>query len=121
MALVYQYIHPDTQETIDVVQEVNDTHEYVDYLGVKWDRVFSSNMAVGLKIDPFSKNQFLDKTRGGGTMGDLLDRAAELSAMRAEKRDGIDPVKEKADEEYSKARKGRKPPKNFKDAVASLG
>jgi hypothetical protein len=47
------------------------------------------------------------------TLGDLWDRSKELS----DKRKGIlghDPIKEKAEENYSKIRKGRKRPQ-FED------
>jgi hypothetical protein len=39
-------------------------------------------------------------------MGDMLDYSAEMSAKRAEQAGGVDPVKKKFFEDYSKERKG---------------
>lgn len=117
----YEYADPDTGEKIEILQGINDIHEYRDYLNRKWDRVYSTNLAFTLKVDPFNSNQFIEKTKGAGTVGDLMERSAELSAMRAEKRDGVDPVKASREVEYSKQRRGRSAPKSLKDAVVSLG
>jgi hypothetical protein len=43
-----------------------------------------------------------------GTVGDLLDYSAELSERRAEANGGVDPIKKKALENYSKKTGGKK-------------
>ena len=54
-------------------------------------------------------NDFIEKTSTGQcSMGDLMDRSAELSAKRAEQNDGVDPVKQKYFKKYSKERGGAK-------------
>jgi hypothetical protein len=47
-------------------------------------------------------------TNKPGTIGDLWDRSAELSAKRADKNGGIDPVKEQYFKDYSEKRNGQK-------------
>lgn len=61
----------------------------------------------GLKIDPFSEQQFRERTAAkGDTVGALWDRSKELSEMRAAKNGGIDPVKKKYFEDYKKKKRG---------------
>jgi len=65
--------------------------------------------AKGQKIDPFSEKQFLERTsKGSGTLGELFDRSAELSQMRAEKTGNGDPLRRKIYDRYSKKYKGMK-------------
>ena len=119
--MFYIYSNPQTNEQIEVEQGMNDVHEYVDEEGLKWDRVLTvPNMAMDAKIDPFSASQFMDKTNKKGTYGDLLDRSQELSYMRAEKNGGVDPLKQKTDEQWSKARNGRKLIKKLKDVEVEV-
>ena len=33
---LYTYIHPETKETLDVVQSVHDKHIYIDAKGIEW-------------------------------------------------------------------------------------
>ena len=63
---------------------------------------------MDLETDPFSQTQFLDKTQNAGTMGDLWDRSAEMSAKRAEKSGGVDPYRKDYFKKYSKERGGAK-------------
>lgn len=117
----YSYKHPDTEEIIEVTQGMNDVHEYIDEYGMKWERVWTvPYAAIDTQIDPFSSKQFVEKTKGKGTIGDLFDRSAELSHIRAEKRGGVDPTKEKYEKDYAKARGGRKPLKKMKDVVVNI-
>jgi len=59
------------------------------------------------KIDPFSEQQFRERTSGkGDTLGALWDRSKELSQMRAEKNGGVDPVKKKYFDDYKKRKRG---------------
>lgn len=107
--MIYTYEHPETKERVDIEQGMNDDHIFVKD-GIQWNRVFYvPNAFVTEPVNAFSETYFLNKTKNSGTLGDLYDRAAELSDIRAEKSGGIDPIKEKAKEDYSKARGGRKP------------
>lgn len=117
----YFYKNPNSEEVIEVSQGMNDVHEYIDESGLKWDRVWTVPYAsIDTHIDPFSSKQFVEKTKGKGTIGDLFDRSAEMSAIRAEKRGGVDPQKEKYEKDYAKARGGRKPLKKMKDVVVNI-
>ena len=109
---IYLYKHPDTEEEIELLQGMNDDHEYTDSQGVEWQRVFfSPNMNLDSEVDPFSQADFLRATASKkGTVGDMLDLSKELSEKRAEKAGGVDPVKKKSQEDYKK-RTGRDAPK----------
>ena len=111
----YLYQHPETQEVKSVVQGVNEPHVYIEN-NIKWNRVFTAPQlnTVGT-IDPFDKNQFINNTANTqGNYGDLLDRSQELSAQRKEKR-GYDPVQNKHFDDYAKARKGLRHPKDTRN------
>lgn len=119
--MIYTYKHPETEETIDIEQGMNDEHTYTDSDGVKWDRVFyPPQLATDIKIDPFSTRQFMEKTSKPGSYGDLIDRSKELSDMRAAKRDGVDPKKVEYEKEYAKNRNGRKPLKTINEAEVKM-
>lgn len=111
---VYTYIHPETEETIDIVQSIHDQHIYIDQNGIEWKRVFSVpeiNTHGTLKADCSAK-EFSEFTKDKkGTMGDLWDRSKELSEKR-NKVYGKDPVKEKYFKDWSKKRKGKIHPKS---------
>lgn len=119
--MYYSYSHPDTKEVVEILQEINDVHEYVSEDGTKYDRVFNSNICpAGLAVDPFSSKQFLEKTSGKGTLGDVWDRAKEMSAMRAEKRGGVDEIADKAEKDYLSKRCVSKVPKKLSDVSVHL-
>ena len=109
----YIFQNPDTGETKEIFQGMNENHSYQEG-DVLWKRVFVSPQARASSfsnIDPNSYSQFnqwLDKGKGG-TMGDLWDASKELSSKREEKY-GSDPLKEKSLADYSKVRKGLKHP-----------
>ena len=109
MAPIYTYKHPDREEYIDIIQAMREEHVYVDKEGVKWEREYTSpNAQIKDTIDPFNKNQFLQKTADSkGTMGDLIDRSRELSEKRKEVL-GKDPAQEKFFDNYAKDRKGKR-------------
>lgn len=110
---LYTYQHPETGAQEDVIQGMNDVHEF-EKDGIKWKRVFySPRVSIDTHVDPFSSKDFKEKAcTKRGTVGDLLDQSKELSQKRIEK-DGYDKIKQKTDEEYSKARNGRKPLENI--------
>ena len=65
--------------------------------------------SIDTNIDPNSRQDFLEKTRNkAGTLGEMMDRSAELSEKRKELNGGTDPVQTKYFENYSKKRKGLK-------------
>ena len=108
---LYLFEHPETGETIEVVQKMSDPHEYTDKNGVKWARVWQTpNAMIDSDIDPFNQRQWNEKTaKGKGTVGDLWDRSAELSEKR-KKVLGHDPIKDKHFKDYSKKRRGIRHP-----------
>jgi hypothetical protein len=107
---IYVYEHPKTEEVIELIQGMNDEHVYVDKEGVEWKRIFlSSQLNTESSIDHWSSNDFVEKTKDAkGSYGDMLDRSAELSEKRSKDYGGIDPVKQKYFENYSKNRGGSK-------------
>ena len=109
MAPIYTYKHPDKDEYVEVIQAMKDDHVYVDEDGVKWEREYTSpNAQIKDTIDPFNKNQFLQKTADSkGTMGDMFDRSRELSEKRKEVL-GKDPAQEKWFDRYAKERRGKR-------------
>ena len=114
----YSYEHPSTRETIDIIQTMSEDHKYIDSDGIEWNRVFSvPQMQFDIKVDPNSIKDFAKVTDKPGTLGDLMDRSAELSAKRADKNGGIDPVKQTYFDEYSKKRSGAKHPEEVKQNI----
>ena len=105
---LYTYQNPQTGETIDLIQTMNEEHSYTDKNGLQWKRVFQvPNAAVDSQIDANNPLAFVDATRNKkGTYGDLLDKSAELSEKRAKTYGGEDPIKQKFFKDYSANRKG---------------
>jgi hypothetical protein len=104
---IYIYKHPETGEIHEVVQGMNDPHVYFgddEKQSVQWRRVFLKPQAtIKTRIDPFSQRDFVEKTGAQtGTLGDLFERSEELSAIRAEKTGGVDPIKEQYFQNYTK-------------------
>ena len=73
---LYTYENPDTGETIDVLQSMNEEHSYIDKSGLKWKRVYQiPNASIDSQIDPNSSTAFIDATKNKkGTYGDLIDK-----------------------------------------------
>lgn len=106
---LYVYKHPETEEHKEVFQTMHEKHEYSED-GVEWRRVFvAPNASIDTRIDPFSQSEFRERTGSKkGTVGDMLDYSAEMSAQRAEKSGGKDPVKQKFFNDYAKKRNGQR-------------
>ena len=106
---LYTYEHPETGETIDVLEKMNDAHVYIGEGEVEWKRIFyAPNANVDSQGDPFSSTAFVDKTGASkGTYGELMDRSRDMSEKRKDKL-GYDPVQKKYFKEYSKTRNGTK-------------
>ena len=114
---IYIFKHPQTGETREIIQGMNDAHEY-ESDGVKWERVFiNPNAAIDTNsnADPFSEKDFVKVTanKKGEKIGDIWDRSTELSEKRKDKVGAADPVMKKYYENWSKKRKGKKHPKSY--------
>lgn len=101
---LYLYQHIDTEEVREVLQGMNDVHEYHgedDEEKGKWKRVFTKpNMAMDSQsTDPFSQKEFRKATDKNMTVGEAIDLSEELSRER-ERINGVDPVKEKFAKKY---------------------
>ena len=105
----YLFENPETGEVISVIQGIDEKHTYSEE-GKEFNRVFTvPNASVDGDIDPFSAQQFSEKTKNmKGTMGEVWDYSSELSQKRKESRGGEDPVRKKAEQKYSKKRRGMK-------------
>lgn len=105
----YLYQHPTTKKIVEVFQHMNDVHEYFEDK-IKFQRIFTKPTAsVDTKLDIYSAKDFAKVTnKSGGTIGELWDRSAELSAARADK-EGIDPVKNTFYRNYEKQHKTKHP------------
>lgn len=111
---IYQTIPQNNEEPeqFEVTQSMNDApltkHPTT---GKPVRRVITGGYGFSMHgtVDPFSAKQFLEKTsQGKGTLGELFDRSAELSQMRAEKTGTEDPFRRKIYDNYSKKYKGMK-------------
>ena len=116
---IYLYQNAKTKEIREVFQSMNDVHEYFGDSNTAedcWERIFTVPTAsIDTKIDPFSSDQYVRATYNKkGTYGDLLDKSKELSQKRSEITGGLDPIKEKYYEKYSKDRRGAKHPDKMK-------
>ena len=64
---IYLYQNKDTEEIREVIQSMNDVHEYYgdeEAAESGWERVYTIPTAsIDTKQDPFSTNQFLDVTK----------------------------------------------------------
>lgn len=109
---IYTFIHPETEETIEVVQKMKELHAYVDEHGVEWRRKWTlPNAAIDADVSPWDENSFKESTKKKkGSYADALEASKEMSLKRAEKNGGVDPVKQKYLKEYSEKRKGKAPP-----------
>ena len=112
----YIYKHPDKSEYTSIIQGMNEEHVYIDEDSVQWERVlFAPNMNVDENIDPFNKNQYIEKTKNmKGSVGDLMDHSRELSEKRASTYGGEDPVKRKYLDDWSQKRGGMAHPQDNK-------
>lgn len=107
---IYIFENPSTGEIKEVVQRMNDDHVHIDDSGQEWKRVWVPfNFSIDGKINPWSKEEFNTAAENKNyTLGEMWDRSAEMSAARAEKEGGVDPVAREWKKDYSKKRKGAK-------------
>ena len=117
---LYLYENKETGEVLEVLQGMNDTHEYngedESEKGL-WRRVYvNPNMSTDTKLDPFSESSFRASTVGkNDTYGELFERSAEASEMRAQQAGGIDPVKQKSYDNYRNKTNGKLHPSEQKE------
>lgn len=106
---IYLYRNPKNNKIVQIFQEMNAEHIYFEN-GIEFERIFTiPNASIDSQIDPYSSQQFIEKTgKMKGTMGEIWDYSKELSDKRAKEKGGIDPVREKAEKNYSNRRKGMK-------------
>jgi hypothetical protein len=111
----YDFQNDKTGEIKSLFFHMNDDKIFIDETGFQWRRLFSiPQAAIDTVLDPFNPADFNKKTSKPGTMGELFDRSKEMSEKRKDK-DGIDVVENKYWQDWSKTRKGRKPPKQVFD------
>jgi hypothetical protein len=98
---IYLYKNPETEDVIEVLQGINEAHEFSQN-GIKFERVFCiPNVAVDSRIDPYNSKSFVEKTRNKkGTIGDLLKESQELSERRGGEKS--DPIKNQFYKNYEK-------------------
>ena len=102
---LYLFEHPETKEVVEVLQGMNDEHTYHDDEGLEWKRLFCLPQLAceQINIDPWDNKAFVHKTGAmKGNYGDLLDYRSDLSAQRAQKNGGVDPVQRKHFDNYEK-------------------
>jgi predicted nucleic acid-binding Zn ribbon protein len=115
---IYLFSHVKTGEVHEVVFHMNDDKVYAGPKGDQkgqWKREWTKPRAmVDTKVDPYSAKDFVKATGKGGCVGDLWDRAKELSLKRQDK-DGTDPVRQAYFDRYSKRRHGKKHPEQQRE------
>lgn len=111
----YYTFQRDDGVTEDVFRHMDEEKTYAgekgDEVG-RWTRIYHvPQMSLDTHIDPFDKNAFINNlSNKRETVGDTFDRSAELSEKRAAARGGVDPVKQKALENYAAKRHGKRHP-----------
>ena len=118
---LYLFEHVRTGEVHEVVYHMNDTKDYAGPRGDQkgqWRRVWIKPRAsIDTRVDPYSARDFSKATAKGGVIGDLWDRAREMSIKRTEK-EGFDSIKQQHYAEYSRRRGGKKHPEQRREECA---
>lgn len=118
---IYIYHHDEKNETVEVVQKMNDVHVYSGTSGNEegWRRIYTVPQAcVDSDFDPRNKDEFIRRGAKYSTLGDLMDKSRELSEKRAEK-EGFDPKRREFFDEYARARKGKRHPQDLPKKIDS--
>ena len=117
---VYLFKSPKTQEVIEVVQKMTESHVYVDEDGLEWQRIFlNPNMSVDSENDGTEEGFLRYTSNRKGTLGDIWDASREASEKRKQAT-GHDAVQEKYHEDFSKKRKGKLAPEDKKNQAGGL-
>lgn len=106
---LYCFINDVTGEVRDIFFAMNDNKEYFgepEEEPKQWRRLYiNPNMAMDTKINPFSAKDFVKKTEGAKTYGEMWKLSAEMSEQRSDKLGAPDPQKAKAEKEFYKPKK----------------
>jgi hypothetical protein len=118
---IYTYQNKETSEIVDVVQSMNDVHEYNGENGDEkglWQRLYYvPNMSMDTSFDPFDVNSFKKSTvNKNDSYNDLFSRSKEASEKRSAKL-GFDPVKDQYYKDYAAQRNGTVHPDVQKKAI----
>jgi len=99
----YLFEDPLSGETKDIFFHMKDDKVYIDETKVIWKRIYTVPQASkDTKSDPYSSKDFVKVTnKNGGNFGELWERSSEFSSRRAEK-EGIDPIKQKHDDQIER-------------------
>jgi hypothetical protein len=86
---LYLYENEETGEVIEVLQGMNELHEYHGTNGKEkglWRRVYvNPTLSFDTQVDAFNQKSFVNSTANkNDTYGDLFERSAEASAKRTE-------------------------------------
>lgn len=116
---LYLYENEETGEVVEVLQGMNDLHEYHGASGREkglWRRVYvNPTLSVDTQVDAFDSHNFANSvSKKNDSYGDLFERSAEASEKRAQ-RYGKDPVKEKYYADYNKKTNGKLHPGQMKE------
>jgi hypothetical protein len=99
---IYTYKHPKKEKYIELLQTMNEKHEFVDESGLQWERVFyPPNFSIDSRINPHDAQAFTRMTHSKkGTLGDLFEASKEMS----ERRGGAegDPILQKKYQDFEK-------------------
>ena len=117
---LYLYENKETGEVVEVLQGMNDLHEYRGSNGREkglWRRVYvNPTLSSDTKVDAFDQKSFLNSTvNKNDTYGNLFDRSKEASEIRASKNGGKDPIKEKYYANYNRKTNGKLHPEQQKE------
>lgn len=125
----YDFENVDTGKVDSVFYHMSETKDYAGPKGDqpgKWRRVWSNPQAAfdSRPVDPHSARDFSRVTNKKGTVGELWDRSAEMSAKRADK-EGVDPIKSSFYKDYARKHPGKSHPAQIRekqtDALKKVG
>ena len=116
---LYLYENEETGEVLEVLQGMNELHEYHGIDGREkglWRRVYvNPELSFDTNTDDTSSKSFVKGSRNKNyTYGDLFEKSAEASAKRTD-RYGKDPIKEKQYLDYNKKTNGKLHPQQQKE------
>lgn len=117
---LYIYENTKTKEVREVLQGMNDIHEYHGEDGSEkglWRRVYvNPTLSVDTQVDAFNSHNFANSvSKKNDSYGDLFERSAEASEKRAQRYGGKDPIKEKYYADYNKMTNGKLHPHQQKE------
>lgn len=119
----YEFENLKTQEIQDFYFSLDNypkLGEIREIEGQQWKRIMSIapyGSVDGKSTDPFNQQKFIEKTANSkGSVGDVMDRAKEMSEARKAKL-GYDPVQNKYFDDWTKKRSGKTHPADTRKHV----